>query len=58
MKSLDEIFDIVNELSNELFDEMSIAIEQYFDFGYVAPLNRVSKKIGLTVDEIWEWENN
>lgn len=58
MKTLNEIMNIIEELDMETFNEMCKAINGYFEKGGALKLYNIGKKIGLTVDEIWEWENS
>lgn len=57
MKTLNEIFEIIEKLDDNTFDEMCKALDSYFEKGGALRLYNVSRKIGLTVDEVWKWEN-
>lgn len=57
MKTLEQIQTIISQLDDSTFEKMTQAIDNYFEKGGALKLYNLAKKIGLTIDEIWEWEN-
>ena len=57
MRKLDEIFEVVKNLDDEMFQKLCNALDGYYEKGGALRLHNVAKKIGLSVDEIWAWEN-
>ena len=50
MRKLNEIFEVVENLDDEMFQKLCDALDGYYEKGGALRLHNVAKKIGLSVD--------